>query len=165
MICKAQRDGNGVSENRHTKWAHFGHRMLGVHHTKPKQIYIDGLVQGRRNSIANALELRLSFTKPLIWYWHLFYILFYILIWPRNHTLSTMKWYSWKYVVFFPILDPHVSAWQTDCPYTPQTLPEHLWGGQHQSVNQPPSQVNTACQHYQPYIICCVILYHLISSP
>ena len=30
--------------------------------------YIDGLVQQRRNTIANALELRLSCTKPLIWY-------------------------------------------------------------------------------------------------
>ena len=29
--------------------------------------YIDGLVQERRNSIANVLELRLSCTKPLIW--------------------------------------------------------------------------------------------------
>ena len=31
-----------------------------------KYDYIDGLVQGRRNSIANALELRLSCTNPLI---------------------------------------------------------------------------------------------------
>ena len=31
--------------------------------------HIDGLVQERRNSIANALELRLSCTNPLIW-WH-----------------------------------------------------------------------------------------------
>ena len=30
-------------------------------------IYIDGLVQERRHSIANALELRLSCTNPLIW--------------------------------------------------------------------------------------------------
>ena len=29
--------------------------------------YIDGFVQGRRNSIANALELLLSCTKPLIY--------------------------------------------------------------------------------------------------
>ena len=29
--------------------------------------YIDGLVQERRNSIANALELRLSCTNPSIW--------------------------------------------------------------------------------------------------
>ena len=29
-------------------------------------LYIDGLVQGKRNVIANALELRLSCTKPLI---------------------------------------------------------------------------------------------------
>ena len=31
-------------------------------------IYIDGLVQQRRNSIANALELRLSCTNPSIYY-------------------------------------------------------------------------------------------------
>ena len=30
--------------------------------------HIDGLVQERRNSIANALELRLFCTKPLIWH-------------------------------------------------------------------------------------------------
>ena len=29
--------------------------------------YIDGLVQERRNSIAKAMELRLSFTNPSIW--------------------------------------------------------------------------------------------------
>ena len=31
------------------------------------KLYLDGLVQERRNSIANALELRLSCTNPLIW--------------------------------------------------------------------------------------------------
>ena len=31
-----------------------------------RDIYIDGLVQERRNSIANALELRLSCTNPSI---------------------------------------------------------------------------------------------------
>ena len=31
--------------------------------------YIDGLVQERRNPIANSLELRLSCTKPSIWTW------------------------------------------------------------------------------------------------
>ena len=31
------------------------------------EAYIDGLVQDRRNSIANALELRLSCTNPSIW--------------------------------------------------------------------------------------------------
>ena len=31
--------------------------------------HIDGLVQERRNSIANALELRLSWTNPSIQYW------------------------------------------------------------------------------------------------
>ena len=30
-------------------------------------LYIDGLVQERRNSIANALELRLSCTNTSIW--------------------------------------------------------------------------------------------------
>ena len=32
------------------------------------RIHIDGLVQERRNSIANALELRLSYTNPSICY-------------------------------------------------------------------------------------------------
>ena len=31
------------------------------------RLYIDGLVQDKRNSIANALELRLSCTNPSIW--------------------------------------------------------------------------------------------------
>ena len=31
--------------------------------------HIDGLVQERRNSIANVLELRLSWTNPSIWCW------------------------------------------------------------------------------------------------
>ena len=30
---------------------------------------MEGLVQERRNSIANALELRLSCTNPSKWYW------------------------------------------------------------------------------------------------
>ena len=30
---------------------------------------IDGLMQERRNSIANALELHLSYIKPSIWWW------------------------------------------------------------------------------------------------
>ena len=33
-----------------------------------RKSYIEGLVQERRNSIANALELRLSWTKPSIWW-------------------------------------------------------------------------------------------------
>ena len=39
-----------------------------VAETKKKNI--DGLVQGRRNSIANALELRLSCTNPSICYYN-----------------------------------------------------------------------------------------------
>ena len=35
-------------------------------HLKNRQLHIDGLVQESRNSIANALELRLSCTKPSI---------------------------------------------------------------------------------------------------
>ena len=31
------------------------------------RLHIDGLVQGKRYSIANALELRLPCTKPSIW--------------------------------------------------------------------------------------------------
>ena len=30
---------------------------------------IDGLMQERRNSIPNALELRLSYINPLTWHW------------------------------------------------------------------------------------------------
>ena len=42
-----------------------------MHRNKPNITYLlwhfEGLVQERRNSIANALELRLSCTNPLIW--------------------------------------------------------------------------------------------------
>ena len=41
--------------------------------------YIDGLVRERRSSIPNALELRLSCTNPLIWY-------FCLCVW---HSIST----------------------------------------------------------------------------
>ena len=37
--------------------------------------YIDGLVQEKGNSIANALELLLSGTKPSIWVWYWFHII------------------------------------------------------------------------------------------
>ena len=53
------------------------------------QAYIDGLVQERRNSIANTLELRLSCTKPLIWkvsLWRLCtWIMQYLLLAYKNH--------------------------------------------------------------------------------
>ena len=39
----------------------FGRTELGI------SIPIDGLMQEKRNSIANALELRLSCTNPSIW--------------------------------------------------------------------------------------------------
>ena len=49
--------------------------------------HIDGLVQERRNSIANALELRLYCTNPLIcnkfvsWEWLLFFLLVHYCSW------------------------------------------------------------------------------------
>ena len=42
--------------------------------------YLDGLVQERRNSIANAIELRLSCTNLSIWYYHM-NICLHICIW------------------------------------------------------------------------------------
>ena len=38
-----------------------------VWYEQSNQHYVDGLVQERRNSIANALELRLSCTNPSMW--------------------------------------------------------------------------------------------------
>ena len=48
-------------------------RLFAISYIKRTAIHftianIDGLVQERRNSIANALELRLSCTNPSIWY-------------------------------------------------------------------------------------------------
>ena len=43
--------------------------LVSFHHSSYPlwYLYIDGLVQERRNSIANTLELHLSCTNPLIW--------------------------------------------------------------------------------------------------
>ena len=48
-------------------------------------LYIDGLVQERRNSIANALELHLSCTNPSYWY-HNILIMNFILTKITFHT-------------------------------------------------------------------------------
>ena len=37
---------------------------MRVHGPEVDQVHFDGLVQERRNSIANGLELRLSYTNP-----------------------------------------------------------------------------------------------------
>ena len=50
-------------------------------------IYIDDLVQNCSNSIANALELLQSCTKPLIWKW-LIQILIYTILLLRNMMAS-----------------------------------------------------------------------------
>ena len=56
----------GLDLCRHMAWlsrddlTHSGLNSMAINH-------IDGLMQERRNSIANALELRLSCTKPSIW--------------------------------------------------------------------------------------------------
>ena len=42
----------------------------GITWTYPDLIRIAGLVEERHNSIANALELRLSYTNPFIWFPH-----------------------------------------------------------------------------------------------
>ena len=41
----------------------LSHRQMGIYRQ-----YINGLMQKRRNSIANALELHLLCIKPSIWY-------------------------------------------------------------------------------------------------
>ena len=72
-----------VSEPNWSRWCIWlvlisNYQYLDVHHIKKCNctrrvcsdsisLHIDGLVQERRNSIANALELRLSCTNPLIW--------------------------------------------------------------------------------------------------
>ena len=44
----------------------FSANKLTATESRPPKGDIDGLVQERRNSIANALELRLSYTNPTI---------------------------------------------------------------------------------------------------
>ena len=59
-------------------------------------LYINGLVQERRNFIANALELRLSCTDPLIYIWVVLFglsKLFAFLINPNFVVLCLHSWY------------------------------------------------------------------------
>ena len=50
---------------------YYNHWYLEHFHLNCPLVNIDGLVQERRNSIANALELRLSCTNLSIWQWWL----------------------------------------------------------------------------------------------
>ena len=69
--------------------------------------YIDGLVQERRNSIANALELRCSCTNPLI----------SLERWPAGWTLSPSGWWSTTPVQkALPRWSPHRAAMRVDGP-------------------------------------------------
>ena len=47
-----------------TPWQYFNYAQMGMYSTSPSclhaRVHIDGLIQERRNSTANALELRLS---------------------------------------------------------------------------------------------------------
>ena len=61
--------GNQWRYNESHLWEMGGHRTrikLASHQVKKD--HLDGLVQERCNSIANAVELRLSCTNPFIWY-------------------------------------------------------------------------------------------------
>ena len=63
--------------------------------------YINGLVQERRNSIANALELRLSCTKPSIWVYNWNRMEMYFV--PTYQWVSTRKTLTpllmhWSYI-------------------------------------------------------------------
>ena len=75
--------------------------------------HIDGLVQERRNSTANTLELRLSCTKPsicLMWYWND----------PQtSHHYDVIKWKQfpryWPFVRGIhqsPVNSPHKGQWR-----------------------------------------------------
>ena len=60
-----------IHQNYHSKYSksHFHAKLNSKLHSKEPTVHIphiDGLVQERRNSIANSLELRLSSTNPLI---------------------------------------------------------------------------------------------------
>ena len=57
-----------IGNNQLNHWAYilWGPNFHTILHTVP---YIDGLIQERRNSIANPLELHLSWTNPSIWSW------------------------------------------------------------------------------------------------
>ena len=81
-----------------------------------RNIYFDGLVQERRNSIANTLEFRLSCTNPSIYWWYCFSCGSYsnecLCLLKRidlSHQLDTILIYIW--CLFHPgvIFIPHFS--------------------------------------------------------
>ena len=67
-------------------WIFAGHNRWIANSQLDSKTCVDGLVQERRNSIANALELHLSCTNPSIWYAR-----FYQRFWcaPESVFLST----------------------------------------------------------------------------
>ena len=93
-------------------------------HILPPQdtyLHIDGLVQERRNSIANALELRLYCTNPSLWSQDL----------GDGH--DVWRWYQvsmllWCMMMIFHggcvLLDPHAATWPAT--YCRATIPTHL---------------------------------------
>ena len=73
--------------------------------------YIDGLMQERRNSIANALELRRSCTKPSIWNAYFSAIFLSRSGRPRLHTrpVATLQLITWYTVAWrLTLLGEHI---------------------------------------------------------
>ena len=71
--------------------------VQGMPYPHNNDCHIDGLVQERRNSIANALELRLSCTNPLTWasqHLQCSNSLFRLTS-QRKHQSSTLVWPLW----------------------------------------------------------------------
>ena len=55
-------------------------------------LYIDGLVQDRRNSSASAMELRLSCTNPSIYVWWMLYVKYALLLYAIDVVLTLSYW-------------------------------------------------------------------------
>ena len=77
--------------------------------------YIDGLVQGRRNSIANTLELRLSCTNPLTSE-HLELQFTFVLARNRLHVVYPKDQYLVRYYFWFTLMTCTMYV-VTLCPY------------------------------------------------
>ena len=86
---------------------------------------VDGLVQERRNSISNALELRLSCTNPSKWK-HFLHTDFHVsLMLARTTCWTTLEWpVSWDSIAYDSCISVDLHACETVLKYFPGFSPE-----------------------------------------
>ena len=86
---------------------------------------VDGLVQERRNSISNALELRLSCTNPSKWKHFLYADFLVSLVVARTTCWPTLEWpVSWDSITYDSYISVDLHACETVLKYFPGFSPE-----------------------------------------